>query len=314
MQHVVAVTGITGKSGQYFLRRLMDNEDLICDYRFKLLCRKRSTYSGNTAGYELVDKALKHEKLNLELCEINLKDEKELQFFFSEESDNKIEILLHIASIKLSWNIVPVALKCGVDNFILVHTTGIYSKYKEAGEEYRQIEAKIHALVNDYRNKGRDVAVTILRPTMIYGDLEDRNIATFIKMVDKLRLFPVVNGARYDLQPVWCKDLGDAYYDALMNWDKTKNQEYILSGGASIQLREMFLEIARQLGVRNVFVSCPFPIAYFGAWVIYILSLKKIDYREKVQRLVEPRAYGHEAATKDFGYNPVEFAVGVAGN
>ncbi len=175
----------------------------------------------------------------------------------------------------------------------------------------RQIEARIRKLVEEYRGKGRNIAMTILRPTMIYGDLQDKNVSVFIKMVDKLRFFPTVNGARYDLQPVWCKDLGDAYYDVMQNWETTQNKEYILSGKEPIQLRRMFEVMAKQLGVKNVFISCPYPIAYAGACVIYFLTFKKIDYREKVQRLVEPRAYSHGKATKDFGYNPVSFEVGV---
>ena len=33
--------------------------------------------------------------------------------------------------------------------------------------------------------------------------------------------------------------------------------------------------------------------------------------REKVQRLVEPRVYSHEDATKDFGYSPMTFEEGI---
>ena len=303
----VVVTGITGKSGQYFLRRLIKEHDHLGEYRFKLLYRKRGSHSKNTAGYSLLEEAKKSKKLNIEFCEVNLLNANEVRSVFQEP----VYMLMHIVSVKMTMDIVPIALEQGVDNIVMVHTTGIYSKYKAAGEEYRQIESKISNMVEDYTAQGRKINTTILRPTMIYGDLNDGNIAVFIKMVDKLRIFPVVNGARYDLQPVWCKDLGDAYYEVMMSWDVTKNKEYILSGGAPIQLREMFREMAQQLGVKNVFISCPYPIAYAGACVLYGLSLKKIDMREKVQRLVEPRAYGHEAATKDFGYDPVEFAVGL---
>ena len=73
----------------------------------------------------------------------------------------------------------------------------------------------------------------------------------------------------------------------------------------------MFEEIARQLGVKNVFVSCPYPIAYAGSWLLYMCSFKKIDMREKVQRLVEPRAFSHKEASVDFGYAPAEFAQGI---
>lgn len=304
----VAITGASGKSGQYFLKRLLKERDALKGYRFVLLCRRQEKNSKNVEGYQIIQSILKDRDLQVELFEVDLTNSEKLRTFFEQQH---IDMLLHIANVKLSKYVVPAALKGGVDNFILVHTTGIYSKYKAAGEEYRQIESGLYKLVEEYRNKGRKVAMTILRPTMIYGDLQDKNVSVFIKMVDKLRIFPTVNGARYDLQPVWCKDLGDAYYDVMMKWDITQNKEYILSGKEPIQLREMFEVMAKQLGVKNIFISCPYPIAYAGAWVIYLVSIKKIDMREKVQRLVEPRAYSHEQAKKDFGYNPVKFEIGV---
>lgn len=304
----VVVTGASGKSGQYFLKRLLREKEHVKEFKFFLICRKQGKESKNAEGYQIIQRVLEEKELQVELIEIDLKNKAELKMFFEEYH---IDMLLHIASVKLSPFVVPAALKGGVDNFILVHTTGIYSKYKAAGEEYRQIEAKIQTLIEEYRSKGRNITMTILRPTMIYGDLQDKNVSVFIKMVDKLRIFPTVNGARYDLQPVWCKDLGEAYYDVIMKWDITQNKEYILSGKEPIQLRTMFEVMAKQLGVKTLFISCPYPIAYAGACMIYFLTFKKLDYREKVQRLVEPRAYSHEKATKDFGYNPVSFETGV---
>ena len=306
--YIIAVTGITGKSGQYFLKTLLKEKDKLKNYKFILLCRNNKILSPNSEEYELVKRALKDESLQMEIYDVDLRETEHLKNFFE---NNDINMLLHIASVKLSPYVVPAALQGGVDNYILVHTTGIYSKYKAAGEEYRQIEIKLRNLVDRYNRKERRIAMTILRPTMIYGDLNDKNVSTFIKMVDKLRILPTVNGAHYDLQPVWCGDLGKAYFDVIMKWEVTKNKEYILSGGAPIELRKMFDIMAKELHVKNIFVSCPFPIAYVGAWIIYLASMKKIDMREKVQRLVEPRAFDHDTATKDFGYNPVPFEVGV---
>ncbi len=302
----VVITGITGKSGQYFLKRMLKDYQALGEYHFKILCRKGKDVK-KQVGYDLLNTATNSQRLNLEIVDVDLNAKDQLEKVFSQP----VYMLFHIASVKLSLNIVPLALERGVDNIVMVHTTGIYSKYKKAGEEYRRIESEIEKLIAEYKSAGRSISSTILRPTMIYGDLQDGNVSTFIKMVDKYRIFPTVKGARFDLQPVWCKDLGDAYYDVLTNWEITKNKEYVLSGGKPIQLREMFIEIAKQLGVKNRFFSVPFWIAYSGAWLIYILTFTKKDYREKVQRLVEPRAYGHELATKDFNYSPSEFADGV---
>ena len=189
---------------------------------------------------------------------------------------------------------------------ILIHTTGIYSKYKAAGEEYREIDSFVYITCKEH-----NIVLTILRPTMIYGNTTDNNVVKFIKMVDKLPLMPVVNGARYELQPVHYKDLGDAYYAVLMNEEATANRDFNLSGGEPIMLRDMLSEIGKNLGKKLKFISCPFGLAYLGAWLVYIVTLKKMDYREKVQRLCEPRIFSHEEATRAFGYNPRIFQIGV---
>lgn len=292
MQRVL-ITGISGKNGRYLLEEMNKNreKDGLDNIHFKVFLREGSDTS-------FLDKC----ELNIERYtgSIDTKDEA-LKFV-----DGGYDTLLHIAGIQRSVQIVSAALEKGVKRFILVHTTGIYSKYKEAGEGYRQIDAEVTKMC-----KAAGAKLTILRPTMIYGSLSDGNISVFIKMIDKLRIFPVISGAKYELQPVWCKDLGKAFYDVLMNPDITDNKEYDLSGGKPILLIDIFKEIARQLGVKNTFISVPFPIAYLGAWCIFIVTFGKIDFREKVQRMVEPRAYSHEKAAKDFGYAPLEFKDGV---
>ena len=222
------------------------------------------------------------------------------------ELTKNVDVVLHIAGIGKSLNLVKAAAANGVKRMVLVHTTGIYSKYKVAGEEYRQIDSAIKAIC-----EGNGIGLTILRPTMIYGTLEDRNIARFIKMVDKLSPMPVVDHAGYLLQPVHAEDLGHAYLQVLNHLEETSSRDYILSGRDPILLIDMFRIIADELGVSRCFVSVPFPIAYVGAWGLYLLSLTRVDLREKVQRLCESRAYPHEEAVRDFGYDPMPFEEGL---
>lgn len=222
------------------------------------------------------------------------------------EAFKDADTVVHVAGIHFSREVVEAAAHCHVRRLILVHTTGIYSRYKAAGEEYREIDSFVYQTCKEH-----NIGLTILRPTMIYGNTTDNNVVKFIKMVDKLPLMPVVNGARYELQPVHYKDLGDAYYAVLMNEKATANRDFNLSGGEPIMLRDMLSEIGKNLGKKVKFISCPFGLAYLGAWLVYIVTLKKKDYREKVQRLCEPRIFSHEEATKAFGYNPRIFSVGI---
>lgn len=290
---ILVLTGSTGKSGGALTEIIGSNLDSI-NALFPDGIRAIVRPTSNTKKLdELIP--------NVEKIIGNLNDPLTLKEAFKDA-----DTLVHIAGIHWSREVVQVAVNCHVRRLIMVHTTGIYSKYKAAGEEYRHIDNYVYETC-----KENGITLTILRPTMIYGNTSDRNVITFIKMVDKFPIMPVVNGARYELQPVHYEDLGDAYFEVLMNEQSTANKDFILSGGAPIYLRDMLTEIGRNLGKRVKFVSCPFSIAYAGAWVIYGLTLKKMDYREKVQRLCEVRTFSYQEATDAFGYTPRTFQEGV---
>lgn len=289
MYEILAITGITGKSGRAFAYHLEKHRDVIDEM-----------FPGGIRLLLHTERERDNEILpsfHVERMYGDLEDEQ-----FLSEALLGVDTIVHIAGIHWSRQLATAAGNNFVRRMIVVHTTGIYSKYKEAGEEYRNIDDFVYMMC-----KSKNIILSILRPTMIYGTISDRNVATFIKMVDKLPFMPVVNNAEYELQPVHFADLGKAYFDVLVNEKITGGHDYILSGGEEILLRDMLIEMGAYLSKRMRFVSVPFPIAYGGAWIVYGLSIGKIDLREKVQRLCEPRVYPHEEASRDFGYAPRTF-------
>lgn len=291
MHSNILITGITGQSGKWLLRRLIAESATNPNLKVRALVRDKS-------------KMLKEDYKNLQIEYVfgDLFD-----VAFAQSIMQGIDTVLHLAGIGKSQIIVDAALKNGVKWVILVHTASIYSKYKEAARPYLELEEKINQTLG--QNK---IDLTILRPTMIYGSLTDANISVFIKMVDKLKLFPVISGGKYPMQPVHEKDLGEAYYAILQNQEKTRNKNYVLSGKEPIMMIDAFRTIANQLGKKRWFISVPFPVAYAGAWMVYLLSLKRFDFRERTQRMVESRAIPHTDAANDFGYAPVSFSDGVS--
>jgi len=284
------VTGITGQSGKWFLRRLIQDGNKIPDLKVKAIVRDKSKMLNEDVG-----------SLKIEYVYGDLFDED-----FVAMALKGIDVVMHLAGIGKSEIIVRNAIKNKVKWIIVVHTAGIYSKYKAAAQPYIVLEEKIANLL-----KYNSIDLTILRPTMIYGNMKDENISVFIKMVDKLKFFPIISGGKYPIQPVHEKDLGEAYFKLLLNAEKTKNKDYVLSGKEPISLKDVFKEIASQLGKKIFFVNVPFTIAYLMAFKLYWLSFRKIDYREKVQRMVESRAIPHDDSTRDFGYEPMSFKDGL---
>ena len=76
-------------------------------------------------------------------------------------------------------------------------------------------------------------------------------------------------------------------------------------------MRELCELIGKYLGKRVRFVSVPMGVGVAGAWVVKAAHAARIDYVEKVLRLGEDRSFPHEAATRDFGYEPEPFELGL---
>ena len=57
---------------------------------------------------------------------------------------------------------------------------------------------------------------------------------------------------------------------------------------------EVFKLISKELNKKTVFISVPLKVGVLMARVVKILTLGKIDYIERVQRMGEDRSYSHE--------------------
>ena len=121
MERVLALTGATGrKSGGAFFRLLAANREALADsfsQPYRVLVRPSSDTKKLLAL--LPDTDVRRGDLGDEA--------------FLRDALRGVDTLVHIAGIRLSLPIVRAAAECGVRRLILVHTTGIYSKYKKAG-------------------------------------------------------------------------------------------------------------------------------------------------------------------------------------
>lgn len=286
---MLLVTGITGHTGRYFLQELIKNK-----YEGPIRCIVR-----DTSDTSMLDNS----GLNIEKVYGDLNDKE-----FIRKALNGVDNIMHIYNIHHSPMIVEVAIENNVKRAILVHTTGIYSNFKYASQGYKDVEKKVTEMTAD---SNCPTKVTILRPTMIYGDLCDSNMSKFIKMIDKFRVMPVINGGRSLIQPVNARDLGKAFYSVLISPEKTADKAYDLSGEKPLEMLEVFRGISDNLNNKTIFISVPLGFGVFLARVAKVFSLGKVDYVEKVQRMAEDRSYSHEEAKSDFDYKPMSFEDGI---
>lgn len=283
---VLAVTGITGHTGGYFLQELIRNG---FDGKLRVLVRETSD-----------TRALDESGLQVEKVVGDIRNPDDLFRLV-----NGADRVLHIAGIRDTLPLMEAIERAGVKgHIVLVHTTGIYSRFRMASGEYKEIERALQA----YIDKGYNI--TILRPTMIFGDLCDRNIHKFIRMVDALPVMPQVRFGRARIQPVNARDLGRAYYQCVMK-EKLPELDYVVSGSRELTLRELCSLIGIYLGKKTRFVNVPTPAVVGCMWCVKELTGGRVDYVEKALRLSEDRVFSHAEAARDFGFEPEPFDVGL---
>jgi nucleoside-diphosphate-sugar epimerase len=282
---MILVTGITGHSGKWFVRRLINE-----NYLGKIRCIVRID-----SDTSIIDKS----GLNIEKIYADLKNDKII-----ESAMSGVKYLIHIASISYSEKLINIAIIKKVEWAILVHTTGKYSRYKSAAEEYNRIEDKI-------LKKRSKIGITILRPTMIYGSSRDRNMYKLIDYLYNHKFFPIFGNGNNLMQPVHAKDLGNAYFDVLVNKKKTFNKEYNLSGKNPIRYIDLVRLISKNINKKNVIIKVPFFISLAGAKIYNLLSTNAQISVEQVYRMQEDKDFTYDNAKIDFGYSPISFKDGI---
>jgi nucleoside-diphosphate-sugar epimerase len=151
-----------------------------------------------------------------------------------------------------------------------------------------------------------DIAVTILRPSGIYGP-RDVEVLELIKPV-KRGLFPVVNGGRSKGVWVYATDCAAACLRAI-DADVPSGRAYFVDDGyGAIDASTMFADFERALGKKAVRASLPTPLFMAvarGAEIFGRVRGKAVMLtREKASMLLQDWVCSSEATRSDLGWQP----------
>jgi len=272
----IFITGGTGKTGQALLRRLaVENIPITC------LCR--------TGGrFELL------ERFDVRIAEGDASDAESLSAAYGGE-----ETVIHLSSI---FHTASVLEGCfGMKRLIAVSSTGVFSKYRRAAGAIAEAERAIASSGLDY---------TILRPTMIFGTPDDRNMSRLIRLVRRRRIIPLPAAGRSVFQPVHADDLASCIVASLAS--KTSvGKSYNVPGGSAHSLREIVSIIAGLLGKRVHVAPVPLGAALLAVRLAKSLRPGMRLDTEQVERLRENKSFDYSEAARDVGYAPMSFPDGV---
>jgi len=217
------------------------------------------------------------------------------------------DTLFHCAPI---W-LLPVHLEAlhekGLKRIVVFSSSSVISKANSMDASENQLVQVLSgaetALTEFCAN--HDIALTIFRPSMIYGYARDQNITHISKFIRRYHFICLVGEAKGLRQPVHAQDLVDACLAVLDN-SATFGNTYNLAGAEVISYRVMVKRIFLALELTPRIISLPLFVYRFALRIAKLFG--RFSYTpEMADRMNQNLIYDCVDAEQDFGYMPQKF-------
>lgn len=215
-----------------------------------------------------------------------------------------VDALVNIASLGFGHadNIIASAKAAGVKRGIFISTTAIFTQLNAGSKSVRlAAESAIQASGLNY---------TILRPTMIYGSLRDRNMWRLIRLLRVTPVMPIFGDGKSLQQPIFVDDVAQAVLLALQT-DTTIGKSYNIAGKDPLTYNQVIDTVASALGKRVWKLHLPYMPIVRALQFTEQMNIRLPIKAEQVLRLNEDKSFSYADAQRDFGFSPRSFEEGI---
>jgi nucleoside-diphosphate-sugar epimerase len=281
MGDVLVVTGATGFLGSVVT-------PLLARRGQRVICVIRATSNVQSLA-----------PLGVEVRTADLSDASALADAFVEAT-----VLVNLASLGFGHapTIVRAARTAGIQRAVFIGTTAVFTSLPARSRRVR-LEAESSVRVSG-------LAYTLLRPTMIYGGVGDRNMARLLRYLARYPVIPVPGSGRALQQPVHVRDVAQAVLAAL-DRPGTCSRSYNLAGPTPLSFNQIVQTAAAALGRHVVQVHVPLGPIVLALRMAEALRLALPVRPEQVLRLNEDKCVDIQAARQDLDFDPRDFDTGI---
>ncbi len=208
------------------------------------------------------------------------------------------DVLVETANVRFARRLLPELERVGVRRAFCVTTTGIFSKYNQYSEIYVRSEQEM---------RESNVDVTILRPSMIYGNERDKNMHRLLRFLKHSPVYPLFGEGNALMQPVHVEDLSDGIARAVR---EDVSGEFNLAGPTPQTYRQILDLACRALGKSVHFL----PVSHDFTVRLMTLFERVPAFpitREQVLRLQEDKAFDISSSRAALNFAPRPFEQGV---
>ncbi len=187
-------------------------------------------------------------------------------------------------------------------------STSIEVKRGSADAEERDLVARLREAERTLFETAaaRGAAVTVLRPTLVYGSARDRNLSRIVQVAQRFGRIVLPRDATGLRQPVHAHDLADAAFrciDIAASFGRT----YALPGGETLSYRDMVARVLAALQPPPRLHEVPSPVFNLVLALAHASGFA-LDFNEAaVARMRSDLVFDPADAQRDFGYAPRNF-------
>jgi nucleoside-diphosphate-sugar epimerase len=304
----ILVTGGTGFTGSYLVRRLVANGHAV-----------RALVRSPEKAKALID-------LGVEVVPGDVTNPASLR-----EAMVGIELVYHIAgafrqekiSDKKMWeincqgvkNMLDAAIAAGtVRRFVHCSTIGVHGDIKDPpateetpyapGDVYQESKTGGEKIAVEYMQQGK-LPITIFRPGGIYGPGDMRFLKLFRSIKNKR--FVMIGSGEVFYSLIYIDDLVDGII-LCGTHPKAVNNIYILTGEPSLTLNEFTSKIAEVVGtsvpIWHIPIKPVYIISYFCEKTFKFLGLEPPLYRRRVDFFRKDRSFSLSKARSELNFEP----------
>jgi GT2 family glycosyltransferase len=221
---------------------------------------------------------------------------------------NDIAAWVHIAPVWLISDYEESLLRLKPRRLVAVSSSSVVTKRDSRAHGDRRTVEKLQFGEREAQRIAAQcgAAITLFRPSMIYGNRHNQNIAFIARFITLLGVFPIVGHGRGKRQPVHAEDVAKSCLDVLDN-EATFGRMYDLAGAEVIEFKEMITRVFASKSRKPRFVHLPGGILRTGVALASRLPGLRFLTPAMVDRLDQDLVFDISPARKDFAYTPRQF-------
>lgn len=192
-------------------------------------------------------------------------------------------------------NLVRACEEEGVKRFVFMSTPQVHSAVPT---EYGRSKLAAERVVT-----GSALEWTILRPVLVYGLGDTKDLTRVARIVERWAVVPVLGGGKASIQPVHVADVAEAAV-AVLERRVSVGKIYELAGPSPLSFNEFIETAARILGKRRYMLHIPLSISMLMARILEMASRKPLLTQDTVRGMGVDKTADIGALKKDLGISP----------